>query len=378
MVFNTSTWSIKNEEQISWFDPIMRFFYLWRMPLLFMVSGVGTFFAIGYRTSMEYLKERTIRILIPFLIGVFTLIPIQVYIEKINDYDSLYQFYMHLFDGVYPIGNFSWNHHLWFLSYLFLISLILLPFLNFFRSHKYYKFRATLLRISSKKLGLNWLLAVLLITQFAAHELFIDKSSFIFINWIKFFFYFIFFILGFVLISSDKLVEKVEQQKKLYLIQTILFSTFLISIKYVFINRMTIEYLQEITKIIVTLSVGLTVLGYARKYLNKDSKYRKDMNEAIYPFYLLQQPAIVIVGYFVIQWNLPILFKILLLSILSFGLIISIYWFIIRPFNILRVIFGLKPRKNKYNDIWVPNRIKSIWKILFGVNSVKNKPVGDK
>ena len=102
------------------------------------------------------------------------------------------------------------------------------------------------------------------------------------------------------------------------------------------------------------------------------------MNEAIYPFYLLQQPAIVIVGYFVIQWNLPIIFKILLLLLLSFGLAISIYWFLIRPFNILRVIFGLKPRKNKHTYIWVPNRNKSIWKILSGVNSVKNKPVGDK
>jgi len=348
------------------------------MPLLFMVSGVGTYFAIGYRTSKEYFKERTVRILLPFSVGLFTLIPIQVYIEKINIYDSLYQFYIHLFDGIYPTGNFSWRHHLWFLSYLFIISLIILPFLNFFRSHKYYLLREKLLSISSKKMGMNWIIIVLLITQYITHQLFPDKSSFIFINWINFFFYFIFFLMGLVLISSDKLIEKIEGQKKLYLIQTILSSTFLISIKYIFNDPLIEDFLQEITKTIVTLSIGITVLGYARKYLNKDSKYRKEMNDAIYPFYLLQQPVIVIVGYFIIQWDLPIELKILLLLILSFSLIVIIYWFIIRPINILRVIFGLKPHTKNYNVNWLYERIITAWNIQVGSKPLKSKTAADK
>ena len=378
MVFNTANWTIKNEEQIVWLGPIMRFLHLWRMPLLFLVSGVGTYFAIGYRTSMEYFKERTVRILLPFLAGLFTLIPIQVYIEKINLYDSLYEFYRHLFDGIYPLGNFSLRHHLWFLSYLFIISLIILPFLNFFRSNKYKALRARLLDISSKKLGLNWIIIVLLITQYITHQLFPDKSGVIFINWVKFFYYFFFFLIGLVLISNDKLVAKIEQQKKLYLIQTILFSLFLISIKYIFTDPVISDFLQEITKTIVTLSICVTALGYARKYLNKDSKYRKEMNDAIYPFYLLQQPIIVIVGYFIIQWNLPVASKILLLLVLSFSLIIIIYWFIIRPFSILRVIFGLKPYKRKSNNIWTFHRITKFRKNLFGLKPLKNKLSADK
>lgn len=40
-----------------------------------------------------------------------------------------------MFKGIYPEGNFSW-HHLWFIAYLFVIALILSPFLNILRSSR--------------------------------------------------------------------------------------------------------------------------------------------------------------------------------------------------------------------------------------------------
>jgi glucan biosynthesis protein C len=64
-------------------------------------------------------------------------IPPQVYFERIGTWmprrmrpidfhGSFIEFYPHIFDGVYPNGNFSW-HHLWFLVYLFMFSLVALP-----------------------------------------------------------------------------------------------------------------------------------------------------------------------------------------------------------------------------------------------------------
>ncbi|MDF1550336.1 MAG: acyltransferase family protein, partial [Bacteroidales bacterium] len=101
MIFNTWGWHIKNDEQYKgtlWY--IMIFMHYWRMPLLFLISGAGTWFALGKRTSGQYLGERFKRLIIPFLIGIFTLVPVQVYIEKSAQYQSLIDFYPHMFDGI--------------------------------------------------------------------------------------------------------------------------------------------------------------------------------------------------------------------------------------------------------------------------------------
>ena len=61
MIFNSWGWHVKNDvtcvsKSILWY--IMSFLSTWRMPLLIMVSGAGTYFALGKRTSGQYLGER--------------------------------------------------------------------------------------------------------------------------------------------------------------------------------------------------------------------------------------------------------------------------------------------------------------------------------
>lgn len=88
MYFNPWEWHVKNNNTVTWLNDIMWFLHLWRMPLLFLVSGIGTYYALGFRNTRQYLTERFKRIYLPFAIGVFTLVPVQVYIEKITQYDS--------------------------------------------------------------------------------------------------------------------------------------------------------------------------------------------------------------------------------------------------------------------------------------------------
>lgn len=128
MIFNTWDWHIKNDQQYGgMLRNVMTFLHNWRMPLLFLLSGAGTYFALGKRTPGEYLYERFKRLFIPLLAGIFLLVPVQVYIEKASAFGSLPDFYLHMFEGIYPEGNFSW-HHLWFIAYLFVIALFISPF----------------------------------------------------------------------------------------------------------------------------------------------------------------------------------------------------------------------------------------------------------
>src|SRR5687768_8657479 len=86
---------------------------IWRIPLLFFVSGMGVYFAIQNRNWKQLLQERAGRILLPFLFGMFIIFPISTYI-----WQSYYQF-----DRTYS----PHPGHLWFLGNIFAYVLILSP-----------------------------------------------------------------------------------------------------------------------------------------------------------------------------------------------------------------------------------------------------------
>jgi hypothetical protein len=81
------------------------------------------------------------------------------------------------------------------------------------------------------------------------------------------------------------------------------------------------------------------------KFLNFNNKILSYCNEAVLPFYILHQTIILTVGFFVIQWRLNIMLKYLVISTSSFALIMVIYELLIRRFNIIRFLFGMKTQE---------------------------------
>jgi hypothetical protein len=65
----------------------------------------------------------------------------------------------------------------------------------------------------------------------------------------------------------------------------------------------------------------------------------------VLPFYVLHQSVLIVVGYFVVQWDIPDLLKWFVITPTSFVIIIGAYEWLIRRSNVLRVLFGLKPRQ---------------------------------
>jgi len=86
----------------------------------------------------------------------------------------------------------------------------------------------------------------------------------------------------------------------------------------------------------------LAFLGYGKRYLNKGSKILKYCNEAVYPFYILHQTVIVIIGYYVVQTSDNIALKYVFLLGVCFVLCVMIYHLFIRPFPVMRFVFGIK------------------------------------
>lgn len=342
MIFNTWDWHVKNDQTyggaLRW---IMVHLHYWRMPLLFLISGAGTWFALGKRTSGRYLGERTRRLFLPLMAGIFLLVPIQVYIEKAAQYDSLLAFYPHMFEGIYPGGNFSW-HHLWFIAYLFVISLFISPFLDFLRGRRFSAFKRSLERLFARPLALNLYLVPLIVSQALLRPYFPENTHGLVDDWAYMVFYILFFLAGFTFLSSKSITASIRKQRFLFLAEAVTVSALMFTIPYMLESREAAENVWDILAISVAWSCGLAAIGFARQHLNRDSKFRKLANEAIYPFYLLHQPVIVTVGYYITRWEISVSWKVLAVTLLSFAISVSAYWFLVRPFNLMRVIFGMK------------------------------------
>lgn len=349
MVFNGWGWHIKNDVRVEALTPVMHFLHAWRMPLLFLVSGAGTRFALGVRSTRQFAGERTKRLFLPLVAGILILVPVQVYIEKIGQYPNLFNFYQHFFEGIYPTGNFSW-HHLWFLVYLFFISMVFIPFIVFFRSGKYAAFERAVEKLASVKGGLLLLYIPLIGSQVWLRPYFPEETHAFYNDWAFMCLNFLYFLFGFVLLGNPKVVGFIVRDRRVWLGTTMLATGMMFLALSVFNYSRTGWLIYDILALLMSWSIGLTILAYARKYLNKDSANRKKLNVAIYPFYLLHQPIIIVVSYFVIQLQLPLLLKAMLIILISLTIVWSVYRILIVPFNAMRLIFGMK-KKEKGNAL---------------------------
>jgi peptidoglycan/LPS O-acetylase OafA/YrhL len=82
--------------------------------------------------------------------------------------------------------------------------------------------------------------------------------------------------------------------------------------------------------------------GMAKHYLNKPSPVLRYLNEAVYPYFIIHQTIIVALGYYIVQWQMPLMIKCILLIGLSVLMIMATYHLLIRKTKLTRFLFGMK------------------------------------
>ena len=166
-------------------------------------------------------------------------------------------FYLHMFEGIYPTGNFSW-HHLWFILYLLIISLLIAPILNYTKSGHYNMLRAKLIDLVSTKMGLNWLLPIIILSQLILRQYFPKSTHALYNDWAYFTYYLLFFLSGFMLFTSTKVINAISKNRRLYLYQTIVFTALLFLLPSIFSKASIVQdYSRGITEMIISLSCGI-------------------------------------------------------------------------------------------------------------------------
>nr|WP_297787128.1 acyltransferase family protein [uncultured Allomuricauda sp.] len=349
MFFVPWGWHIKNNVIYDWLRWPMMFLNQWRLPILFVISGMGTYYALGKRSLGRFVWERFLRLGIPLVVGMFLIVPPQVYFERLADgtfTGSYWEYFTSIaFDGIYPEGNYSW-HHLWFLPYLLVFSWILAPLFVYLRKHET-RFINWVKRLIQK----TWGIYVFVIPLYFAESLiepFFPITHALVDDWFNFIFSIILFFYGFILIATgDVFWQIVAKVKRKALVLGVIGFSGQVIIWLFFEDGYVIHFTEALLKVTNIWSWILVLFSYAAKYLNKPSKGLAYSNRAVYPFYILHQTITVGIAYYLMDLSWGFLPKATILVIGTFGISWLIYDLIILRIPILHPLFGLKPKNKK-------------------------------
>ncbi|KAB2877916.1 acyltransferase [bacterium] len=346
MMFNTWGWHIKNNYTTNAIEPFMNFLHQWRMPLLFFISGAAVWFAMEKYSLKQYFAERHKRLLIPLLFGMLVIIPPQVYHERLFQGQTLsfLDFYKTVLQLIpYPEGNFSW-HHLWYIPYIFTFSMITIPLFRYWKSENG---RNQLARFVSKfekgSLILLWFIPIA-VSESVLRPFWQQNMNNLVGDWAQFTTTLILFCFGFILASQKGIWQSIERLRFRSLTFGLISFALLFMIWRMDYEPNTIEY--TIYRGLRSFNMWcwiLVLLGFGRKHLNFNNAVLKYANEAVYPFYIVHQTVTVVAGFYLIAWDIPIFWKFLVVTGLTFG-ISWIFFEIIRRNNITRMLFGLRIR----------------------------------
>ena len=342
-LYNIEEWIVKNNiwylsSQV-WND----FSCVFMMPLMFVISGASLFYTVGKGGVGNFLKDKVLRLLVPLLVADLTQISIQDYLFAINHgtfQGGFFQFLPHY----YQFGSIEWwrGAHLWYLLYLFLFSILLYPLLRWFKGSG----RVFLSRLAGllTKTGVLYTLMFplpLMYALFRSSSLIMEGQG----GW-AFSMYLWFLLLGFLLITDEKIQDKIRQLRWTSLAVGLALILICIALDVSTPDKSTLTpalVMIGVTKVFGGWIFILALLGLAMQYLTARTPPLEYANEAVLPFYILHQTVIVVVAYFILQWGLPDPLEWAIVALTSFILIMVIYEFFIRRWNPIRFLFGMKP-----------------------------------
>ena len=364
LFFRSGTWVLNNAERSFAADAFSFWLDMWFMPFFFLLSGFGSWYALQFRSSGQYLLERVKRLLIPvYTVGLFILNLTQCYIHRVDMemhsgtfWEMLPSYFRGLgsFSFAQPVGNgvfaepglmpTPYHSQLWFLQFLFLISLVVLPLLRYLRSEQGLHLIDTLAGWCHRRGGIFLFLIPVLLVRISLKNVALPGLY----TWADFLEFLVFFVIGYILPADSRFTESIKKHGWICLILGNISCTVCgllvlksgwgepFSLKFMLIQ--TVYGIGRWSWIVFFLSLG-------EKELNVNNKVLAYISEAVLPFYILHHTIIVCVGWFVIRWNMGILPKFLIIVVASFALIMVLYELLVKAFNGVRFLFGMRPKK---------------------------------
>jgi acyltransferase-like protein len=352
MIFAMAPWMIANRERSVALTVVAGTGFFFGMPLLFLLSGAASTFAVRTRSVIGFVRLRFARLVIPMVAGFIVLSPLQAWFVLASKGQSqpFWDYFPTFFVGIQWYLNPRWfgtyGYHLWFLGFLFLYSVLIVPLILALRRPTGHRLVSRLADLSDKPGGLFAFVLPLAAVQIALRARFPWYQ-----DWTDFLYLLVFFAWGYVILSERRFVDIIARRAASNLVIAVAVGLgFALLAGYGLIRQWELYpgyspgfMAYEVIRTTVIWAWVLFLLAFAIHRLNFTNRFLKYSSEAVMPFYVLHHPVIVVVGYFVIQWPANLWFKHGVITLAALAATVAIYEVAIRRFAPMRWFFGMRP-----------------------------------
>ena len=351
MYYVTWGWHVKSPFASHTLEPLMMLSSPWRLSLLFFVSGCATAFLYA-KSSVGFVRSRTQRLLIPLALGLWVIVPPQSWAE-VTEAVGYHDGYLH-FMSLYAQGYSgfcredclripTWNH-LWFVAYLWCYTMVAaLAWWAIPRARIDQWGAAVAKRLRGPwlfVLPVAWLgaLRILLVARFPDTHALVD-------DWYQHANYFSVFALGLLLAREIAVWEEIRRQRWTALALAVVGYGVVTAYFAHYVDVAPPDGLRQLQRVFYALDQWAAIvaaLGFARQWNPADSRARRYLTEAIFPFYIVHQTAIVLLAHFMKPLGLhPSIEGPLLVAATVAACFASFE--IVRRVGWMRPLFGLAP-----------------------------------
>lgn len=320
------------------------FLSIFRMPLFLFVAGYFSLHALRKYDIRGFLRHRTLRILLPFVVSLIVLIPSQTYFKLLFRYGTEWK--NHYWIYMNPLNAEFDMEHLWFLYYLAIYALLvgglkwLLEYYQTpviftkFISFMHQRISTTLIFWGAFNVAIS-LIVTPLQSRLGINSIWCPLSG-------------LAYNLPMFLFGCYCFLNKEDMNKLIHpLPHRIIGTAILIAILYPLrIYLGSIEFAHSWTTflvidVILRWILTLGVLSLLKLFLNSGNATLSYLSGASYPVYLFHQPIIVAIAYIYVAMSisLPVVFGYMVVCITSLLLTYFFYEIIIRRNKIGTFLF---------------------------------------
>lgn len=344
-------WHIKSPHAAQWLQGPMRAVNLWRMDLVFLVSGLAIGFLRRGQAGGALIRQRSLRLLVPLAFGMAVVVPYQPYAQALAQGliapgfgNFLLRYYS---GGPWPAGAFdgweagvTWNH-LWYLAYLWAYTALLALLLPLMDSATGQRLRRAFTGLRGAALVL--LPAVpLLVYSLVLWPRFPATHDLIHDGWLHAV-YLTLFLYGFWIGVDEGLWAEISRLARTTLLLALALLALHIALRYTEAPR----WVLRLTADFYLWSAILAILGWAHLKLNRPWRWLGWANESVYPWYVLHQTAIIVLA----AWLAPLrLGPVVEPALLLCGTVLACWSItgLVRRSAWLRPLFGLRRLPPRY------------------------------
>ena len=354
MYYVSWDWHVKSPELVPALEPLMILSAPWRLSLLFLVSGVATAHFMAKRPD-GFLRQRSWRLLLPLLFGMYVVVPPQAYLELVEKVPGGYHAgYLGFMADYLKGGDLhcmapgdcvdapTWNH-LWFVAYLWFYSAVLWALCRLL-PQSWRDQCAALVRRACSGQGILWwpmlwlAAARVLVYPHApsSHDL-VDDAY----NHLQ---YGLVFALGYLLASAGEAWEQLRRHRhRMLLLAAISYLSMLaVWLRFDDADPIPTAWMSLIWTFwgMMEWATIAAILGYARSWNPQDSRVLRYLTVAVFPFYILHQTVIVLLAHNLKPLKIAPALEGPLLIVATYGLCLLGYE-VVRRIGWLRPLFGL-------------------------------------